>query len=528
MLQTGAAMTAGTGARMNAAEAVLAPSLEAGRGARPALLWRDRSFTYDEVQARVNRAGNALRALGVEPENRVLMVLSDTPELVFAYLGAMKIGAVAVAVNIRAAAGDILHMLRDSRAKVLLIERRFLPAYEAIRAQVGHPHRVVVHDADEGERSELGRLMADAAPSLAPVMMAPDDMAFWIYTSGTTGSAKGAVHLQRDVLAADAYTGGVLRVGPGDVLFGTSKLFFAYTLGNCLFGSFRLGATTVLYDGWPDARTVAETLRRYRPTVVFSVPTLYRNMLGEGVAAAEPAFRSVRHYVSAGERLPEALWHKWREATGVEILDGMGTSETIYMLLSNYPGKVRPGSSGTATPGTEVKLADAEGKPVAPGEAGILWARIASRADRYWNARDKSQEAFHGPWFRTGDMYTVDDDDYWHHQGRFDDMLKISGQWVSPAEIEEVVLAATPCTDAAVVGVPDPDGLPRTALFAVPPQGGFDSGALEAQIRRVVSERLSPYKCPKWVRFVNEIPRTATGKVQRFKLRTEASEGLAG
>jgi acyl-coenzyme A synthetase/AMP-(fatty) acid ligase len=357
------------------------------------------------------------------------------------------------------------------------------------------------------------------------VMMARDDMAFWIYTSGTTGSAKGAVHLQRDVLAADAYTGGVLGVGPGDVLFGTSKLFFAYTLGNCLFGSLRLGATTVLYDGWPDAKTVAETLRRYRPSVVFSVPTLYRNMLGEGVAAAEPAFRSVRHYVSAGERLPEALWHKWREATGVEILDGMGTSETIYMLLSNYPGKVRPGSSGTATPGTELKLADAEGRPVAPGEAGILWARIASRADRYWNARDKSQEAFHGPWFRTGDMYTVDEGGYWHHQGRFDDMLKISGQWVSPAEIEEVVLAATPCTDAAVVGVPDPDGLPRTALFAVPPQGGFDSGALEVLIRRVVSERLSPYKCPKWVRFVNEIPRTATGKVQRFKLRAEALAG---
>jgi benzoate-CoA ligase family protein len=525
MLQAGATVKTGTGGRMNAAEAVLGPALAAGRGGAPALLWRDRTYTYNQVQAQVNRAGQALRAQGVEPENRVLMVLSDTPELVFAYLGAIKIGAVAVAVNVRASSGDILHMLRDSRARVLLIERRFLAAYEAIRAQVGHPHRVVVHDADAGERSELGRLIAEAPAALDPVMMAPDDMAFWIYTSGTTGSAKGAVHLQRDVLAADAYTGGVLGVKPGDVLFGSSKLFFAYTLGNCLFGSFRLGATTVLYDGWPDAKTVAETLRRYRPTVVFSVPTLYRNMLGEGVAASEPAFRGVRHYVSAGERLPEALWHGWRAATGVEILDGMGTSETIYMLLSNRPGQVRPGSSGTATPGTELKLADGDGRDVAPGEAGILWARIASRADRYWNARDKSQEAFHGPWFRTGDMYTIDAEGYWHHQGRFDDMLKISGQWVSPAEIEEVVLAATPCTDAAVVGVPDPDGLPRTALFAVPPSGGFDAGALEAQIRRVVSERLSPYKCPKWVRFVNEIPRTATGKVQRFKLRAEALEG---
>ncbi|HEX7007613.1 MAG TPA: benzoate-CoA ligase family protein [Alphaproteobacteria bacterium] len=518
-------MTAGTGARMNAAEAVLAPTLRAGRGGAPALLWRDRSFTYDQVQEGVNRAGNALRALGVEPENRVLMVMSDTPELVFAYLGAMKIGAVAVAANVRASSADLLHMLRDSRAKVLLIEARFLPIYGAIRDEVGHPHRVVVHDAEEGEGSELGRLIAAEPPALAPVMMAPDDMAFWLYTSGTTGAAKAAVHAHRDVLAADAYTGGVLGVKPGDVLFATSKLFFAYALGNCLFASFRLGATTVLYDGWPDARTVADTVRRYRPSVVFSVPTLYRNMIAEGVAAAEPAFRDVRCYVSAGERLPEALWHQWRDATGVEILDGMGTSETIYMLLSNRPGRVRPGSSGTATPGTEVRLADAEGRDVAPGEPGILWARIDSRADRYWNARDKSQEVFHGPWFRTGDMYRVDEDGYWHHQGRFDDMLKISGQWVSPAEIEEVVLAETPCTDAAVVGVPDRDGLPRTALFAVPPSGGFDGAALEAEIRRVVSARLSPYKCPKWVRFVNEIPRTATGKVQRFKLRSEALEG---
>ncbi|MGE5148201.1 MAG: AMP-binding protein, partial [Candidatus Eiseniibacteriota bacterium] len=393
----------GADTRMNAAEAVLGPAFAMGRGGAPAILWRNRSFTYDEVAERVNRAGKALRALGVGPEDRVLMVMSDTPELVFAYLGAMKIGGVAVAVNVRASSADLRHLLDDSQAKVLLIERRFLPAYEVIRGEVGHAHRVVVHDAEEGEGSELGRLIAAASPELEAVMVPPETMAFWIYTSGTTGSAKAAVHRHSDVLAADDYTGGVLGVKPGDVLFGTSKLFFAYTLGNCVFGSLRLGATTVLLDAWPDAKLIAETMRRYRPTVVFSVPTLYRNMLGEGVAESEPAFRSVRHYVSAGERLPEALWHKWREATGVEILDGMGTSETIYMLLSNFPGRVRPGSSGTATPGTEVKLADAEGTVVPAGEAGILWARIASRAARYWNAPDKTAAAFQGPWFRTGD-----------------------------------------------------------------------------------------------------------------------------
>jgi benzoate-CoA ligase len=285
-----------------------------------------------------------------------------------------------------------------------------------------------------------------------------------------------------------------------------------------LFAPLLSGAAAALIDVWPDPAVIAAAVERYRPTLVFSVPTMYRNLLEAGVISA-PAFRQVRHYVSAGERLPEELWQRWKQATGVEILDGMGTSESIYMLLSNRPGEVRPGSSGKPVPGVECRLCDSEGAPVARGEPGILWAKVASRADRYWNAQAKSQAVFRGEWFRTGDIYAVDADGYWFHQGRADDMLKISGQWVSPAEIEEVALAQPMLSDACALGLPDADGLPRVALFVVPRAGGADELTLFENLRAAFKRELAPYKVPKWIRCVPEIPRTATGKLQRFRMR---------
>ncbi|MFI4987839.1 MAG: AMP-binding protein, partial [Alphaproteobacteria bacterium] len=336
---------------------------------------------------------------------------------------------------------------------------------------------------------------------------------------------KAAVHRHKDVLNAADYLSGTLGVRHGDRLFATSKLFFAYALGNCLFGAFRLAATAILGAGWPDPETVAAVIERHRPTVVFGVPTIYRNLLASGVAGSA-GFRAVRHYVSAGERLPASLWQRWQAATGVEIIDGMGTSETIYMLLTNYPGRVRPGASGEPAPGVEVRLADADGNAVPAGEAGILWARIASQAQHYWKREAASAEVFRGSWFRTGDMYRVDADGYWFHEGRHDDLLKISGQWVSPAEIEELLLAELPLRDAVVVGTRGTDDLMRLTLFALPPESGFDGPALEGRIRTLVSTRLSVYKCPKWVRFVDAIPRTATGKVRRYELRCWAEAML--
>lgn len=510
---------------MNAAEAVLAPALDKGYGPRPALIFRDQAISYEAVLTGINRAGNALRALGVEPEDRVLLMLSDSPEFVYCYLGAIKIGAVAVAINLRAAPHDLLVYLVDSRARVLVIERELIEVYGQIEDQLRHPPRLVVAGGRLRGGEGLAALAARQPDRLEAMTMSPDDMAFWIYTSGTTGAPKAAVHLHKDVLNAEDYLGGTLGVRHGDRLFATSKLFFAYALGNCLFGAFRLGATSILLDEWPQPEPVARVIGRHRPTIVFAVPTIYRNLLAAGVAMGE-GFRRVRHYVSAGERLPEGLWQRWREATGVEIIDGMGTSETIYMLLTNYPGEVRPGSSGKAAPGVAVRLADVEGNPTPPGASGILWARIASRCDRYWNQQEKSQEVFRGAWFRTGDMYRVDADGYWHHEGRHDDLLKISGQWVSPAEIEELLLAELPLREAVVVGTAGEDGLMRLTLFAVGPDAGFDARDLDRRIRQLLTERLSVYKCPKWIRFADAIPRTATGKVLRFQLRQRAESLL--
>ena len=510
---------------MNAAEAVLKPALDAGYGPKPALKWREETVSYDQLMDRVMRAAGVVRTHGVEPEQRVALLLKDYPGLVYAYLGSMAAGAVPIAINLRASAADLAHVLADSRAKLLLLDREFLITAQAALERLAKRPVVILAEANNPKRDAWLALTEKQEPVAAPERMSPDDMAFWIYTSGTTGAAKAAVHTHKDVLSATDYTD-VLGLAHGDTVFATSKLFFAYSLGNAMFASLRRGATTVLLDAWPEPAKVAEIVERHRPTLLFSVPTLYRNMLSEGVAAA-PAFKQVRHYVSAGERLPEDLWRRWKDTTGVSILDGMGTSETIYMLLTNRPDALRPGSSGKPVAGTECKLADAVGNPAPAGEPGILWAKCASRADRYWNAQAKSKETFQGAWFRTGDMYRVDADGFWHHQGRADDMLKISGQWVSPAEIEDAALAHAGVKDACVVGWPDTDGLPRVALFIVPPQAGANEIVLVENIRAALKAHLAPYKIPKWIKPVTEIPRTATGKAQRYVLR-QKYEGAVG
>jgi benzoate-CoA ligase len=512
---------------MNAAEAILAPMLERGHGTRPALLFRDQLLSYEAVAAGASRAGNAFLALGVQPENRVLLMLRDGPDFVCCYLGAMRIGAVAVAVNLRSAARDLVFYLRDSRAAVLVIAKEFIELYRRVEAEIEDKPRLVVAEGEAPDAIPLDALLARQSALLPAREMSPDDMAFWIYTSGTTGVPKAAVHLHKDALDGESYLADWLGVRPGERLFATSKLFFAYALGHCLFGALRLGATTILLEEWPHPEPVARVIERHRPSVVFGVPTIYRNLLEAGIAN-RPGFRAVRHYVSAGERLPERLWQRWREATGVELVDGMGTSETLYMLLCNRPGAVRPGASGKPVPGVTARLADAEGNPVPAGEAGILWARSPSRCDRYWNQQARSQEAFHGVWFRTGDMYRVDADGYWFHEGRYDDLLKISGQWVSPAEIEELLLSELPLVDAVVVGSAAADGLTRLTLFAVPRATAPEPAELEREIRALLAERLSPYKCPKWIRFLEEIPRTATGKAKRFELRRRAEALLEG
>lgn len=499
---------------MNATDFLLTSSDD--RAARPAFLWRGGALNYATLDAETARAAHALGALGLGSGERVLFLLKDTPTLVCAYLGAMKMGAVAVALNPRLVAEDLAHVVSDSGARLVLCDGDSRGVAEAAVAAAGGAARIVM----AGEAgAEFERLAAVQPSRHESAQTKADDMAFWIYTSGTTGRLKAAVHCHRDVIASDLYPRDILGVAPGDVLYATSKLFFAYALGTILFGTLRLSATAVLNDAPSDAAAVAAVLERYRPDIVFSVPTLYRGLLAAKVAGAE-AFGRVRHYVSAGERLSPVLYEQWRTCTGVSILDGMGASETIYMLLTNAAGGVRPGASGVSAPGAQVKLADTHGRPVASGEVGILWARMESCAARYWNQPAASARAFRDGWFITGDLYRIDGEGFWYHEGRADDLFKVAGQWVGPAEVEEAALSVAGVRDAALVGRADAEGLMRTTLYVV--LAADADGVLDA-LRAHLSERLMSHKVPREIRAVEAMPRTATGKLQRYKLREAAA-----
>ncbi len=501
---------------MNAADILLDPSRTPAAAARPAVLWRDGVVTYGALAAAVSRSAGALRSLGLRADERVLFLSEDTPGLIAAYLGAIKAGGVAVAVNPRLMPDDLLAILADSEPAIVIGDADGAALYEAVRPSLGFRPKAVLDGAD------FDRLASAQADTAASAGREAHDMAFWVYTSGTTGRVKAAIHRHQDVLPSDLYLRDVLGAGPDDRLFASSKLFFAYALGTILFGTLKIGATAILHEGRSDPESVAKVIVRHRPSIVFSVPTLYRAMLDSDVAAAEP-FRAVRHYVSAGERLPASLFERWRERTGGEILDGMGTSETIYMLLANRPGRVRPGSSGVPAPGVEARLGREAGRSDASGASGVLEVRIPSSAAGYWRQAAESARVFQGGWFSTGDIYRIDEDGYWHHQGRADDLFKVAGQWVSPGEIEEIAAAEDGVLDAALVGVPDSDGLLEGVLFVVPREAG--ARTIPARLGRALADRLPPHKRPRRIEVVPEIPRTATGKVQRFKLRQLATVG---
>ncbi len=503
----------------NAADELLSPARVAAHPDRVAILFHDERVTCHDLLARVNRFANGLARLGIDREQRVILMLKDSPAMVSALLGTMKAGAVVVPINLRASATELALMLNDSRAKLLLIDAEFLPVYRAIASTVDATLKVHVAGNASSGLPSIGSISVGQSSEYGAAPMSPDDMAFWLYTSGTTGTPKAAVHLHHDVLIADRFPRECLAMRPGDRVFATSKLFFAYSLGNNLFPALRLGATSILFDGWPDSTAIGAVIERHQPTILLSVPTMYRNLLRDGIATRE-RMASVRHCVSAGERLPVVLFDRWHAATGLEIIDGIGTTESIYFFLANRPGDLKAGSSGKTAPGASTHLRDEFGAIVTtPNTPGVLWISMDSVADRYWNQQARSNAAFVGSWFRTGDIYSRDADGFYFHEGRADDMLKISGQWVSPAEIEEHVLRLPEVADAAVVGAPNTDGLIRLVLFVVPNGRAADREGLGTAIQGALSSALSLYKCPRELRLVDEIPRTATGKVQRFKLR---------
>lgn len=505
---------------MNAAAQVLGPALADGRGGTTAVICEDRSLTFSELDALSNRFGNAMKAAGVGRQDRVLFLLKDTPELVAGYLGALKIGAVALALSIRSTADELLFALNDSGARLLIVDAEFADLYDGIAGGLSDPPTVVAAAGPaKGAFTTLAAWLDGRSPALEPEPMGAEDMAYWLYTSGTTGRPKAVVHLHRDARVADLHLRHNLGVGPGDRIFVTSKLFFAYAVAHSLLGGLKCGASLVLHPGWPDAQSVAEVIERTRPDLVFSVPTLYRKLLLDGFAAAE-AFRSVRHFVSAGESLPGQLFRRWREATGVPILQGIGTTETTFLFIANTADAHRADSCGRVLPWAEARLTDERGGRITrPDTPGALWVRMDSLFEGYWNQPEKTGDVMDGSWYRTDDVFTFDAEGWWYFRGRNDDMIKVSGQWVNPADIEEAVLSVPGIADAAVVGVSGGDGLVRMTLFAVPGSPAAGTAALADLLRDTLGGKLPRYKCPRDIRVIDEIPRTASGKIQRFKLR---------
>jgi len=509
---------------LNMAEAILGPSIARGQNHDIALICGDETVTYCQLWHRVNKAGNAFLELGIQKGERVVLMVRDCPEFFYVYLGLMKIGAVPIAVNLRLSADDLAYTLNDSEAKAFVVDDMFVATYREISDQVNARPIEIMTDVEHADFLYLPKIMEPADKELVAADSKLEDPALWMYSSGTTGKPKGVVHSQKTILDAEHLMGDIMGVGPGDRIFGSSKLFFAFSMGHCLLAPIKLGATVILYPDWPDAEAVAEIVERYEPTIMFSVPTFYRNLLRDE-AAEKPAFKNVRHYFSAGEKLPPALFHSWMAATGRPLLEAIGATETCFLFLANRPDKFNAGTCGVPTPGTEVKIISQDGELVTePNQSGVLWVRMACVASGYWNLKKKTREVFKDGWYCTNDMFTFDEDGWYEYQGRADDMLKISGQWVSPTEIEDHVLKNKKVTQAAVVGVPNEDGLVRLALFMVAPDVGDAKEAFEKELTDSLIENLAVYKCPRRMFFLDEMPLTATGKLQRFELRKLAEE----
>ncbi|MBT7571359.1 MAG: benzoate-CoA ligase family protein [Rhodospirillaceae bacterium] len=504
---------------MNITDAVLGPALARGQENDAAILSTGGTVTFGQLAERVNRAGNVFTAAGIGRGERVLLLVTDRPEFFYIYLGLLKIGAVPVALNLRLSAGDIAFTIDDAACTGFVLEAQFADLFTEAAAMAASKPAAFSVDAPMDGYGHIPALMDAASTELASVLSAPDDPGFWMYSSGTTGKPKGVVHCQRTALDAKHMLGQLMEVGPGDRVFASSKLFFAFSLAHVMIATLNLGAAAILYPDWPDAEAVGDIVETYRPTILLSVPTFYRNMLRDGVAKGD-GFKDVRYYLSAGEKLPRTLFDAWQDATGRPVLEGIGATETCFLFLANRPDRMSPGTCGVPTPGTEVKILAQDGGPeIAPGEAGVLWVRMGCVAQGYWNLEQRSAAVFKDGWYCTNDMFSIDEDGFYEYQGRADDMLKISGQWVSPAEIEERVLANPLVDEAAVVGVPNEDGLIRLALFMVAPGAGADTVQFEKELQDDLCENLSIYKCPRRMFYVDEMPLTATGKLQRFALR---------
>jgi benzoate-CoA ligase len=505
--------------QFNAAAYFVDRHLAEGRAGNVAIECGDERVTYAELAERVNRCGNALRDVcGVRPGQRVMLLLLDGPDFFYAFFGAIKIGAVPIPTNTLWKPADYRYVLNDSAAHALIVSHTLLPLIDAIpRSEIPGLQHVIV----AGPAGTFDALLARGAVALDAADTTRDAPAFWLYSSGSTGAPKGCVHLQHDmVVCATLFGTGVLGIRESDRCFSVPKLFFAYGLGNAGYFPLAAGATSILWPGRPAPADVYSVIARHRPTLFFFVPTGYGMMLA---CAGEFDLSSIRLASSAGEALPPALYTRFKERFDIDIIDGIGSTEILHTFISNRPDAIRPGSSGLIVDGYEAALLDDDRRPVAVGEIGDLFISGDSTCACYWNQPDKTAQTIQGRWIRTGDKYSQDADGFYWYAGRGDDMLKVGGLWVSPVEVENALVAHDAVQECAVIGREDADALVKPLAFVVLRAGVAGTPELAAALQDFVRSRLAEYKRPRWVRFLPELPKTATGKIQRFKLRADAA-----
>ncbi len=511
--------------RFNMADYFLDHNIEKGKGGKIAVYCAEASYTYSDVQGMANKFGNALKSLGVRIEDRVLIVLPDSIEFVAVWFGTAKIGAVITMANTILPTSDYDYYLEYTRARVAVVHSTVLDRFAAAAKRSKHLTAAVIVGPIEGEPRagfvSYENLTADASDQLDCAETSRDDPAIWLFTSGSTGHPKAAVHLQHDLpYNTECYAKQVLRINEDDITLSVPKLFFGYATGTNLLFPFAVGGATALFPERSTAEAMFEMIERFKPTILTSVPTMINAMLQvEGAGTRD--LSSLRACLSAGEALPPELYHKWMDAFGVEILDGIGSAEMFHIYISNYPGEVMPGSLGRVVPGYEAMIVDAEGREAATGEMGTLKIKGDSAALCYWGAHEKSKAAFAGDWCTTGDQFRVDERGYFWYRGRTDEMLKVGGVFVSPTEIENCLLEHPAVNECAVVGAADDRGLVKPKAFVVVAEGFTADAELERELKEFVKTRLAPYKYPRWIEYRDELPKSDRGKMDRRLLREE-------
>jgi benzoate-CoA ligase family protein len=503
------------------ASIIVDQNLETGRADKVAIYCGEEEVTYGELARRIARFGHVLKGeLGVRQEDRVLLVLNDTPSFPVAFFAAMRIGAVPIPVNTMLGAGDYRFFVENSRARVVVAEEMYSGHIGEATRDLDEPVLTVYANGKVDGALAFDDLLEGGDDELSPVATHRDDPAFWLYSSGSTGRPKGAVHLHHDInYTCETYARHVLEVTERDRCFSASKLFHAYGLGNGISFPYWAGASTVLYPGKPTPGVILETAQHYEPTLFFSVPTLYNAMVNYP-GAGDYDLSSIRLCASAAEALPARVWRRWKETFGSVILDGIGSTEMLHIFVSNTPEALKPGSSGKPVPGYEAKILDEEERPVEQGGAGYLSVKGDSAAAYYWRNHEKTRATMQGEWLFAGDWYRVDEDGYYWYEGRSDDMIKVGGLWVSPVEVEDILGDHEAVIEAAAVGVPV-DDLTRVKAFVVLRDGYEGTEELTEELQNWCKEKLKRYQYPHIVEFIEELPKTVTGKIQRFKLRTQ-------